>query len=77
MQVREMDARDEEGLALGHELLDEAGLVGRVRVVVRDGEIRILPVEEQDPQEVLRGLTGCLGQEPAEAYDFHRPYSAG
>ena len=71
MQVRELELREEEGLALDREILTEAGLTGRLRLIVREGEIRILPLGAQDPDEVLQELAGILGHEPAEAYDFH------
>ncbi|MEA3345781.1 MAG: hypothetical protein U9Q78_05995 [Chloroflexota bacterium] len=67
------DVRDiqmaEEGLLLEEPLLRKARLGRRVRIVVREGEISILPAEE-DWEKVLDELAGCLGEEPAQNYDF-------
>lgn len=52
------------------DLLDRAGLRGKVKIVVRPGEIRILPAIEPTAQEMLDGLAGCLGKEPVANYDF-------
>lgn len=59
----------EEGLLLEEPLLRKARLGRRVRIVVQEGEIRILPAEE-DWQKVLDELAGCLGEEAAQNYDF-------
>ena len=61
----------EEGLLLEEPLLREARLGRHVWVVVREGEIRILPAEE-DWGRVLDELAGCLGEEPVQNYDFSR-----
>ena len=61
----------EEGLLLEEPLLREARLGRRVWVVVREGEIRILPAEE-DWGRVLDELAGCLGEEPVQNYDFNQ-----
>jgi len=60
----------EEGLLLEEPLLREACLGRHVWDVVREGEIRILPAEE-DWGKVLDELAGCLGEEPVQNYDFH------
>lgn len=52
------------------DMLNQAGLRGEVRVLVRPGEIRILPVGELTAQEMLDALAGCLGGEPVANYDF-------
>jgi hypothetical protein len=59
----------EEGLLLEEPLLREAHLGRHVWIVVQEGEIRILPAEE-DWGKVLDELAGCLGEEPAQNYDF-------
>ena len=59
----------ERGLLLEEPLLRKAHLGQRVRIVVYEGEIRILPAEE-DWEKVLDELAGCLGEEPAQTYDF-------
>ncbi|GAB4499044.1 MAG: hypothetical protein OHK0052_13340 [Anaerolineales bacterium] len=53
-------------------MLQAAGLGKRLRLVIRDKEIRILP-EELDPsaEDILNELAGCLGHESAAAYDFN------
>ncbi|MBO9369506.1 MAG: hypothetical protein J7575_00215 [Chloroflexi bacterium] len=60
----------EEGLWLEAPLLREARLGRHVWVIVREGEIRILPAEE-DWGKVLDDLAGCLGEEPVQNYDFN------
>jgi len=59
----------EQGLLLEEPLLRKARLGRRVRIVVQEGEIRILPAEE-DWEKVLDELAGCLGEEAAQNYDF-------
>jgi len=62
---------DDGGLLVDEDLLRDARLGPQVRIVVQEGEIRLLPDEEErDWAEALDELAGCLGQEPAEAYDF-------
>lgn len=51
--------------------LDEAGLSGVLRLVIQQGEIHILPKSAIAAEDVVQELAGCLGQEPATAYDFH------
>jgi len=58
------------GLLVNKDLLDLAGLRGKLKVVVRLGEIRILPAVEPTAKDILAGLAGCLGPEPAADYDF-------
>ncbi|MDT7883463.1 MAG: hypothetical protein RQ891_01235 [Thermoflexus sp.] len=70
MTEREMTVEAEGALILPRELLDEALLGKRVRLIVRKGEISILPEEPTDPYRTLDELAGCLGEEPFEFYDF-------
>ena len=69
MVIREVAAN--EYLVVDQKILAEAGLTGRLRLVVQPGEIRILPEAEPDLEKTLDELMGCLGQEPAEEYDFN------
>jgi len=57
-------------LMVNTDLLNQAGLRGKLRVVVQPGEIRILPAVEPSAQEVLDRLAGCLGGESSTDYDF-------
>jgi len=70
MTEREMIVEAERALVLPRELLNEASLGRRVRLIVRKGEISILPEEPADPHKILDELAGCLGEEPFESYDF-------
>ena len=73
MDTKTMVARktDDGGLLLEADLLRDARLGPQVRIVIQEGEIRLLPAEEErDWSEALDELAGCLGQEPADAYDF-------
>jgi len=72
---------DERGLFLESDLLRDARLGPNVRVIVQEGEIRLLPDEEESGWlDTLDELAGCLGQEPVEEYDFElklsHPYEA-
>ena len=60
----------EQDLLLNKKLLKEAGLDGPLKVVIRPGEIRIVPEVEPKPEEILNRLAGCLGSEKAREYDF-------
>lgn len=61
----------ERGLLLEMELLQKARLGQNVQIVVQRGEIRLLPVEEnEDWQKALDDLSGCLGAERVGGYDF-------
>ncbi len=57
-------------LILGKNLLNQAGLEKQVRIIVQQGEIRIVAMPASDPEVLLAELAGCLGQEPASEYDF-------
>lgn len=62
---------DEKGLLVESDLLQDAQLGRHVRVIVQQGEIRLLPDQEEDGwEETLDRLAGCLGQESAGDYDF-------
>ena len=61
----------EKDLVIGREILDEANLGKRLCLIIEEGKIHILPTSPIDAQKTLEELAGCLGQEPATAYDFH------
>ena len=70
MPEREVVLDIEDTLVVPRELLNEAALGRRVRIIVRKGEIYIRPEKPADPRRLLDELAGCLGEEPFEAYDF-------
>ena len=70
MPEREVILDVEDTLVVPRELLNEAALGRRVRIIVRKGEIYIRPEKPADPHRLLDELAGCLGEEPFEAYDF-------
>ncbi len=57
-------------LVIAQEDLREAGLGRSLRLVIREGEIRILTEPACEEEKLLQELAGCLGQEPASDYDF-------
>lgn len=71
MIAKEKEVTAEKELVIGRDVLDEANLGKRLRLIIREGEIHILPKLLLDAQKTLEELAGCLGQEPATAYDFH------
>ena len=69
--MKEMTVVADQELVLTQTMLREAGLHGRLRLVIGRGEIRIVPETPTAAENVVQELAGCLGQEPATAYDFH------
>ena len=70
--MKEITVVAEQELVLTQTMLREAGLHGRrVRLVIGEGEIRILPAAITDAEHLVQELAGCLGHESATAYDFH------
>jgi hypothetical protein len=69
--MKEVTVIADDALILEPEMLQEAGLHGRLRVLISSGEIRILPLPPASPEDLVEDLAGCLGQEPAAAYDFN------
>jgi hypothetical protein len=57
-------------LLIDYATLQEAGLLGRVRLIVKQGEIRIIPEDTLSSEERLESLAGCLGEEEAGSYDY-------
>lgn len=70
--MKELTLTADDELVLEPAILQEAGLQGRLRVLISSGEIRILPLPSDmtAPETLVEDLAGCLGQEPAAAYDF-------
>ena len=68
--MKEVTVIADDELVLEPAMLQEAGLHGRLRVLISSGEIRILPFPPATPEDLVQELAGCLGQEPAAAYDF-------
>jgi len=72
MEIRQLVA-SEGKLTIDQEILQEAKLTGPLRLFVQNGEIRIVRdvvLEEDEALDLLDELAGCLGQEPAEDYNF-------
>ena len=69
--MKEVTVIADDALTLEPEMLQEAGLHGRLRVLISSGEIRILPLPPASPEDLVEDLAGCLGQEPVAAYDFN------
>jgi len=70
MSAKVIELAPHDNLIVKHETLDEAGLRGRLCLLVQKGEIRILPETGFDTEKVLDELAGCLGQENAADYDY-------
>ncbi len=68
--VLEIEVLVDDDLHLNHAVLKQAGLHGRLRLLIQPGEIRILPELPTDPQQLLDQLAGSLGEESASDYDF-------
>ena len=69
--IKEVTVKVHGDLVVPQATLGEAGLSDRLRLIVQPGEIRILPEPTSDAEDVVQELAGCLGHEPATAYDFH------
>lgn len=69
--MQEITVVVDQELVLTQSMLREAGLHGPVRLVIRQGEIRVVPEVPTEAEKVVQELAGCLGQEPVTAYDFH------
>ena len=68
--IKEVEVVAQGDLVVDQETLKKAGLGGHLRLIIKKGEIRILPEAPINPEVVLEDLAGCLGQEPATQYDF-------
>jgi hypothetical protein len=69
--AKEKEVTVEKDLVIGRDILDEANLGKHLSLIIQEGEIHIVPKSVVDPQKALEELAGCLGREPATAYDFH------
>jgi len=70
MMSKEIEVVSEGDLVVPQEILREAGMGRRLRLIIQKGEIRIHTDPPPGPEEVLNELSGCLGHEPASDYDF-------
>ena len=71
MLVKQMEILAENDLVIGQKMLNQADLGKYLQLIIRKGEIHILPAGGSNPEQVLDDLAGCLGLEPATEYDFH------
>ena len=70
MMAKEKEVTAEKDLVIGRDILDEANLGKNLSLIIQEGEIHIVPKPLLNAQKTLEELAGCLGQEPATAYDF-------
>jgi len=70
MKIETIDTIAQQDFTIAYEILNEAGLTGRLKLIILKGEIRILPEMISNELETLDELAGCLGKEPATEYDF-------
>ena len=68
--LQQLASTPEKVLILDQRTLQAAGLLGRVRLLIGRGEIRIVSDTAPDPEALLDSLAGCLGQEAADEVDF-------
>jgi len=68
--LQQVETTPEKVLILDQKTLQAAGLLGRVRLFIGRGEIRIVSDTAPEPEALLDELAGCLGEESAEDYDF-------
>jgi len=71
MMAKKKEVIAEKDLVIGRDILDEANLGKHLSLIIQEGEIHIVPKPVFDAQQALEELAGCLGQEPATAYDFN------
>ena len=69
--MQDMTVVADQELVLTQTMLRAAGLHGPLRLVIGQGEIRIVPEMAMAAETVVQELAGCLGHEPVTAYDFH------
>jgi hypothetical protein len=69
--VKEITVVADQELVLTRTMLHEAGLQGRLRLIIGQGEIRIYSETATETEKVVQELAGCLGHEPATEYDMH------
>jgi len=71
MMAKKKEVTAEKDLVIGRDILDEANLGKHLSLIIQEGEIHIVPKPLLDAQQALEELAGCLGREPATAYDFN------
>lgn len=71
--IKEVNIPTEKGLYIDSAILEQAGLVDPIQLVISNGEIRILPLATTNPEAILAELAGCLGQESVTEYEFDLP----
>ena len=69
--MKEITVVADQELVLTRTMLREAGLQGRLRLIIGQGEIRICSETATEAEKVAQELAGCLGHEPATEYDMH------
>jgi hypothetical protein len=69
--MKEITVVADQELVLTRPMLREAGLQGRLRLIIGQGEIRIYSETATEADKVVQELAGCLGHEPATEYDMH------
>jgi hypothetical protein len=69
--MKEITVVADQELVLTRPMLREAGLQGRLRLIIGQGEIRIYSEMATEADKVVQELAGCLGHEPATEYDMH------
>jgi hypothetical protein len=69
--MKEITVVADQELVLTRPMLREAGLQGRLRFIIGQGEIRIYSETATEADKVVQELAGCLGHEPATEYDMH------
>ena len=69
--MKELTVVADQELVLTRPMLREAGLQGRLRLIIGQGEIRIYSETATEADKVVQELAGCLGHEPATEYDMH------
>ena len=69
--MKEITVVADQELVLTPTMLREAGLQGRLRLIIGQGEIRIYSETATEADKVVQELAGCLGYEPAAEYDMH------
>ncbi len=58
--MKEMTVSADKEVVLTQAMLREAGLHGRLRLVINQGEIRVLPEVTTEVEDVVQELAGCL-----------------
>jgi hypothetical protein len=69
--MKEITVVADQELVLTRPMLREAGLQGRLRLIIGQGKIRIYSETATEADKVVQELAGCLGHEPATEYDMH------